>query len=86
MKSLIIDDIIKKENVKSVFKLENRLFNSDDLIKFKTILKKVYQDNNIDISLLTDNISKLLKSINNKLDSNNYFVFNLDNQNILFYK
>lgn len=86
MKSLIIDDIIKKEDVKSVFKLENRLFNSDDLIKFKAILKKVYEDNNIDISLLTDNISKLLKSINNKLDLNSYFVFNLDNQNILFYK
>lgn len=86
MKSLIIDDIIKKEDVKSVFKLENRLFNSDDLMKFKAILKKVYEDNNIDISLLTDNISKLLKSINNKLDLNSYFVFNLDNQNILFYR
>lgn len=86
MKSLIIDDIIKKEDVKSVFKLENRLFNSDDLMKFKVILKKVYEDNNIDISLLTDNISKLLKSINNKLDLNSYFVFNLDNQNILFYR
>ena len=86
MKSLIIDDIIKKEDVKSVFKLENRLFNSDDLIKFKVILKKVYEDNNIDIFLLTDNISKLLKSINNKLDISGYFVFNLDNQNILFYR
>ena len=86
MKSLIIDDIIKKEDIKNVFKLEKGLFNSDDLMKFKAILKKVYEDNNIDISLLTDNISKLLKSINNKLDLNNYFVFNLDNQNILFYR
>lgn len=86
MKSLIIDDIIKKEDIKNVFKLEKGLFNSDDLMKFKAILKKVYEDNNIDISLLTDNISKLLKSINNKLDLNNYFVFNLDNKNILFYR
>ena len=86
MKSLIIDDIIKKEDIKNVFKLENGLFNSDDLMKFKAILKKVYEDNSIDISFLTDNISKLLKSINNKLDLNNYFVFNLDNQNILFYR
>lgn len=86
MKSLIIDDIIKKENIKNVFKLENGLFNSDDLMKFKAILKKVYEVNNIDLSLLTDNISKLLKSINNKLVLNNYFVFNLDNKNILFYK
>ena len=86
MKSLIIDDIIKKENIKNVFKLENGLFNSDDLMKFKAILKKVYEVNNIDLSLLTNNISKLLKSINNKLDLNNYFVFNLDNQNILFYR
>ena len=85
MKSLIIDDIIKKENIKNVFKLENGLFNSDDLMKFKAILKKVYEVNNIDLSLLTDNISKLLKSINNKLVLNNYFVFNLDNKNILFY-
>lgn len=86
MKSLIVDDIIKKENIKNVFKLENGLFNSDDLMKFKAILKKVYEVNNIDLSLLTDNISKLLKSINNKLVLNNYFVFNLDNKNILFYK
>ena len=86
MKSLVIDDIIKKEDVKSVFKLENSLFSNDDLIKFKAILKKVYEKNNIDLSLLTDNVSKLLKSINNKLDLNNYFVFSLDNQNILFYK
>ena len=85
MKSLIIDDIIKKEDIKNVFKLENGLFNSDDLMKFKAILKKVYEVNNIDLSLLTDNISKLLKSINNKLVLNNYFVFNLDNKNILFY-
>ena len=75
-----------KDILKNVFKLENGLFNSDDLMKFKAILKKVYEDNNIDISLLTDNISKLLKSINNKLDLNNYFVFNLDNKNILFYR
>ena len=86
MKSLIVDDIIKKENIKNVFKLENGLFNSDDLMKFKAILKKVYEVNNIDLSLLTDNISELLKSINNKLVLNNYFVFNLDNQNILFYR
>ena len=86
MKSLIADDIIKEEDIKNVFKLENGLFNSDDLMKFKAILKKVYEDNNIDISLLTDNISKLLKSINNKLVLNNYFVFNLDNKNILFYR
>ena len=86
MKSLIADDIIKEEDIKNVFKLENGLFNSDDLMKFKAILKKVYEDNNIDISLLTDNISKLLKSINNKLGLNNYFVFNLDNKNILFYR
>lgn len=86
MKSLIIDDIIKKEDIKNVFKLENGLFNSDDFMKFKAILKKVYEVNNIDLSLLTDNISKLLKSINNKLELNNYFVFNLDNQNILFYR
>ena len=86
MKSLIIDEIIKKENIKNVFKLENGLFNIDDLTKFKAILKKVYEVNNIDLSLLTNNISKLLKSINNKLDLNNYFVFNLDNQNILFYR
>ena len=85
MKSLIVDDIIKKENIKNVFKLENGLFNIDDLTKFKAILKKVYEVNNIDLSLLTDNISKLLKSINNKLVLNNYFVFNLDNKNILFY-
>ena len=74
MKSLIIDDIIKKEDIKNVFKLENGLFNSDDLMKFKAILKKVYEANNIELSLLTDNISKLLKSINNKLVLNNYFV------------
>ena len=86
MKTLVIDDIIKKEDIKIVFKLNNGLFDNNDLFTFKSILKKVYKINKIDLSLMNDNISSLLKSINKKIDLNNFFVFNLDNQNILFYK